>query len=116
MAAIVNNSNSYELALDIPNEGYIANLPDGCVVEVPAMVSGLGIRGLPVGPLPEPIAELCRRQVAVADLVVEAAATGNKRTALLALMMDPMVTDIEQARGILADYLQEHGDLLPQFA
>lgn len=116
MAAIVSNSNSYELALNLPNEGYIANLPDSCVVEVPAMVSGLGIRGLPMGSLPEPIAELCRRQVAVADLVVEAAATGNKHTALLALMMDPMVTDIEQARGILADYLQEHGDLLPQFA
>jgi alpha-galactosidase/6-phospho-beta-glucosidase family protein len=76
----------------------------------------MGIRGVPVGELPEPVAELCRRQIAVAELAVKAAATGDRKTALQALLMDPMVTDIEQARGILADYLKVHSKLLPQFA
>lgn len=114
-AAIANNWNSYELAVNIPNEGYVSNLPHGAVVEVPALVSALGIRGVPVGSLPEPIAELCRRQMVVAGLAVQAAATGDTRAALHALLLDPMITDMEQAKGILADYLEVHRDLLPQF-
>jgi alpha-galactosidase len=114
-AAIAGNTNSYELAINIPNEGYVPNLPQGAIVEVPAVVSALGIRGVPVGNLPEPIAELCRRQTVIADLVVKAAATGDKKVALHALLMDPMVTDIPRAQAILDDYLTVHGDLLPQF-
>jgi alpha-galactosidase len=114
-AAIAANSNSYELAVNIPNEGYIANLPNGAIVEVPAMVSALGIRGVPVGALPEPIAELCRRQVAVAELAVEAAATGDEKLAFQALLLDPMVTDMGRAKAILDGYLEVHSDLLPQF-
>jgi alpha-galactosidase len=114
-AAIAGNSNTYELAINIPNEGYVANLPQGAIVEVPAMVSAIGIRGVPVGELPEPVAELCRREIAVAKLAVAAAATGDKRLALQALLMDAMMTDIERAKAILNDYLEVHGDLLPQF-
>ncbi len=29
--------------------------------------------------------------------------------------MDPMITDLQMARAILHDYLELHGDLLPQF-
>ncbi|MCJ7823210.1 MAG: hypothetical protein MUQ26_09085, partial [Armatimonadetes bacterium] len=112
LMAIVKNSNSYELAINIPNEGYVPNLPHHAIVEVPALVSAIGIRGVPMGDLPEPVGELCRRQVAVAELAVMAAATGDKRAALHALLMDPMVTDIEQAKGILDGYLRVHGDLL----
>jgi alpha-galactosidase len=115
LMAIVKNSNAYELAINIPNEGYIPNLPHNAIVEVPALVSAVGIRGVPVGDLPEPVAELCRREVAVAELAVKAAATGDRRSALHALLMDPMVTDVEQAKGILDGYLKVHGDLLPQF-
>ncbi len=114
-AAITGNSNAYELAINIPNEGYIANLPQGAIVEVPTMVSALGIRGVPVGNLPDPIAELCRRQIAVAELAVKAAATGDKKLAFQALLLDPMVTDMERAKAILDGYLEVHGDLLPQF-
>jgi len=61
------------------------------------------------------MAELCRRQIAVAELAVKAAATGDRRLALHALLMDPMVTDMERAKAILDGYLEVHGDLLPQF-
>jgi len=101
LAAIVNNSNSYELAINIPNEGYIPNLPQNAMVEVPAVVSAIGIRGVPVGNLPEPVAELCRRQIAVTELAVKAAATGDRTAALHALVMDPMVTDLRMGKGIL---------------
>jgi alpha-galactosidase len=99
----------------IPNEGYISNLPHQAMVEVPAMVSSFGIRGVSVGDIPGPAAELCRRQVAVMELAVKAAATGDRTAALQALAMDPMVTDLQMAKGMLQDYLRLHGDLLPQF-
>ena len=113
--ALVTNANSYELALNIPNDGCIGNLPRHSIVEVPAVVSTMGIRGLAVGDLPEPVAELCRRQITVAELAVEAAVTGDRKVALQSLLLDPMITDIGQAQAILDDYLTAHADLLPQF-
>ena len=116
LVSLVGNRNSYEDAVNLPNEGYIENLPDGSIVEVPGVVSGMGVRGMGVGCLPEPVAELCRRQLTVTDLAVHAAVTGDREAALQAILLDPMVNDIAAAKGILADFLDVHGDLMPQFA
>jgi alpha-galactosidase len=101
-------------AVNIPNQGHIHNLPDGAIVELPALVGGWGIQGLNVGPLPEAIAELCRREIAVASLAVEAAVTGDRQTALQALLLDPCINDLDAARAILEAYLTEYADYLPQ--
>jgi alpha-galactosidase len=105
----------YRSAVNIPNQGYVENLPEGTIVEVPALVSEAGILGRNTGALPEVIAELCRRETAVAGLAVEAAATGNKQAALQALLLDPCIDDIDTARAILDAYLLEYADYLPQF-
>ena len=42
-----------ELAVNLPNEGKISNLPPEAVVEVPAVVGAAGVTGLAVGPLPD---------------------------------------------------------------
>jgi alpha-galactosidase len=102
-------------AVNIPNKGHIANLPDGAIVEVPAVVGGWGVRGLNTGPLPEVIAELCRREVAVASLAVDAAVSGDRQKALQALLLDPCINDLDTARAILEAYLAEYADYLPQF-
>ncbi len=102
-------------AVNIPNRGHIANLPDGAIVEIPALVDGWGIQGLHVGSLPEMVAELCRREIAVARLAVDAAAHGDRQAALQALLLDPCINDIDTARGILHAYLAEYADYLPQF-
>ncbi|MGQ9630100.1 MAG: family 4 glycosyl hydrolase [bacterium] len=112
---ILGNLNSYELAVDIPNRGYIGNLPDGAIVEVPAVVSGLGVNGIGVGNLPEAIASLCRTQITVAELAVKAGITGDRNAALQALLVDPMVNDIETAEKILDEFLRVQKDYLPQF-
>lgn len=106
---------TYREAVNIPNQGYIANLPDGAIVEVPALVAGGGIQGVNVGPLPEMVAELCRREIAVAGLAVEAAATGDRTAALQALLLDPCINDLDTARAILEAYLIEYAGYLPRF-
>ncbi|MEJ2212341.1 MAG: hypothetical protein P8129_25415, partial [Anaerolineae bacterium] len=106
---------AYRPAVNVPNRGHVANLPQGAIVEIPALVDGWGIQGLNVGPLPEMVAELCRREIAVAGLAVDAAVHGDRGTALQALLLDPCIDDIDTARAILDAYLAEYADYLPQF-
>jgi alpha-galactosidase len=105
----------YHLAVNLPNQGYIANLPEGPIVETPGLVSGAGVQGVGVGSLPEPIAELCRRETTVARLCVDAAVTGDRQAALQCLLLDPVVDDIDIAQKTLDDYLETYRAYLPQF-
>ena len=102
--------------VNIPNEGYVPNLQQGGIVEVPALVTACGARGIVVGDLPEPIAGWCNLQISICNLAADAGVTGSREKALQALLLDPMVNDLEQAEQILAAYLKVHADYLPQFA
>lgn len=105
----------YHMAVNLPNQGYIPNLPEGAIVEVPAVVSGAGVQGIGVGPLPEAIAELCRREITVARLGVDAAVNGDRQAALQCLLLDPVITDMDVAQRVLDDYLEAYREYLPQF-
>jgi len=105
----------YHLAANLPNLGQIANLPQGAIVETPVHVSGAGIQPVHVGALPEPVAELCRRELTVAQLCVDAAVEGSYDKALQCLLLDPVVPDMHVARNILDDYLKTYREHLPQF-
>lgn len=105
IAGILKNRTSYEEAVNIPNAGYITNLPEGAIVEVPAILGSEGPWGLSCGKLPEPIAELCRRQVLITELMVRAILEEDKALALEALALDPMIDDLDVARKLLDEYL-----------
>ncbi len=105
----------YHLAANLPNAGQISNLPLGAAVETPVMVDGAGIHPVHVGALPEPVAELCRREITTAQLGVDAAVEGSREKALQCLLLDPVITDIETGRKILDDYLTSYKEYLPQF-
>jgi len=105
----------YHLAANLPNVGQIANLPLGATVETPIIVDGAGIHPVHVGALPEPVAELCRRETMVAQLCVDASVEGDRAKALQCLLLDPVITDIETGRKILDDYLTSYKEYLPQF-
>jgi len=105
----------YHLAANLPNVGQIANLPTGAIIETPVVVDGGGIHPVHVGALPAAIAELCRRELAAVQLCVDAAVTGDRRTALQCLLLDPVISDMHQAGQILDDYLTSYREYLPQF-
>jgi alpha-galactosidase len=113
ISGILNNMNSYEQAVNIPNNGAISNLPKDSIVEVPALVNTYGISGMKMGKLPEAIAALCSKEISIAKLITEASLTGNKQAALQAFSL--MLEDIDIAEKLLEDYLQEHKKYLPQF-
>lgn len=111
------NDNYYAEQLNIPNEGcLVPNLPSDAIVEVPGVISGMGVMGLGMPALPEGIAALCRREIELSSIVVDAAAQGDRNQLLQAMLLDPMVTDIDTARAIMSDLLNEFADYLPQFA
>ena len=105
----------YHLAANLPNHGQISNLPWGCAVETPVHVDGSGVHAVGVGALPEPAAELCRRELAVAQLCVDSAVEGDRCKALQCLLLDPVITDIDTAQAILDDYLLTYKEHLPQY-
>lgn len=109
------NLNTFIHQLNLPNNGLIPNLPDDAFVEVPGTSSGLGVRGLNMPPLPEPIAELCRRELAYSSLTIDACYHGDRDMALQALLLDPNVNDIGTAREVLDHLLNEFAEYLPQF-
>ena len=105
----------HHLALNVPNQGFITNLPSGAIVEVPGIVSSFGVQGASVGSLPRGIAELCRREIAVSQLCVDAAVHGDRQAALQCLLLDPVTSDLGTAQRILDDYLISYREQLPQF-
>ena len=80
LEALVSGRDSVELAVNLPNNGKIPNLPPEAVVEVPAVVGAGRITGIAVGPLPAAIAALLAARVAEQqELTVRAALAGDRR-------------------------------------
>lgn len=107
--------NHYHLAANLPNVGQVSNLPLNSIVETPVMVDGAGIHPVHVGALPDAIAELCRRELMIVQLGVDAAIEGSYEKALQCLLLDPVTCDLDSAKVILDDYLKTYKEHLPQF-
>lgn len=114
-AAISNNRNEYEIAVNVVNNGAITGLPDWAVVEVPAVVSGSGITPLRMGALPPGITAVLNQQIAIQDRAVEAAVHGDRQAAVQALLLDPLVPGYAAAEQMLDEFLAAHADYLPAF-
>lgn len=115
VAAILNNLNEYELNANVENNGALPGLPDWAIVEVPAVISGVGVTPLRVPPLPAGITAVLNQQAAIHDRVVEAAVHGDRQAALQALLLDPLVTSFSAAEKMLDELLNTHQDYLPEF-
>jgi len=105
----------YHLAANLPNKGQISNLPMNAIVETPVHVNGAGIDPVHMGALPEPVAELCRREIFTAQLGIDAVVEGDYQKALQCLLLDPVIDDMDIAKKILDDYLNVYKEHLPQF-
>jgi len=103
---------------NVPNDGLISNLPEGCCVEVPCLVDGGGVRPTLVGALPPQLAALNRTNINVQELIVEAALTGSKEAVYHAASLDPLtgaVCTLPQIRAMVDEMLQAEERWLPEF-
>jgi 6-phospho-beta-glucosidase len=102
--------------VDLRNSGTIAGLPDEAVVEVPAKVDRSGAHAEPVPPLAPELLGLVQAVTAYEVLTVEAARTGERRTALRALLAHPLVRQWDIAAPVLDAILAANREHLPRFA
>lgn len=103
--------------VNVANRGLIDNLPDGCIVEVPAIVEGGSITPEVIGSLPAHLAALIRTNIAPQELTVEALKTGQRAHIYHAAMLDPHTAaelDLDQIWSMVDDLLDAHGDLIPE--
>jgi len=110
--------NRWEADFDIvnlPNAGYLPQLPHGRIVEVPACARGGRLSGRRVPPLPEKLAALCNTVSDVIELSAQAAVTGDRYVIRRIIDIDPAVTDKASARDAVDELLRTNADLLPQF-
>ena len=112
---ILNDSNLLWEAVNIPNRGYITNLPEGAIIELPGKLNAQGIHGIKIGEMPEGIAELLRREITVSHLTVDSVVYGDRDLALQALLLDPVIRDMDVAHQVLEDYLSTYREHLPGF-
>lgn len=103
-------------AVNVPNEGWIPNLPDGAVVEVPATVDAEGLHPRRMAPLPEAVAAILHTQVSISVLLVEAFVEGSKDKLLQAVLLDPTCHSHRQAIELVDRMCAMQAELLPAMA
>jgi alpha-galactosidase len=101
--------------VNLPNLGYINNLPNGLAVEIPARVDAAGIHPYALGDLPRPLVPVLAQRAAVLDLVVEAAMEGSRTKAVQALVNDRYCTDLAAAERCVDELLRAEALYLPLF-
>ncbi len=106
--AILNDENRYEVAVNIPNDGIIENLPQDLVIECPGIINKEGVHGVKWGNLPKNIAGTLRIEASAQDLCVDAILNKSKEKAITALAIDPNIGSFEMADKIFNEIKEKY--------
>lgn len=104
---------------NVPNKGYVTNLPQDACVEVPVLCSRKGFEPRYVGALPPQCALLTNLSAQIEEMTVEASLTGNKNLVYHAIYNDPLtaaVLSLAEIRKMVDDMFAQNAPYLPQFA
>jgi alpha-galactosidase len=103
---------------NVPNLGYISNLPHKACVEVPVWASKRGLEPVRVGALPPQCAALTNLSAQIEEMAVEAALTGNPRLVYQAIAHDPLtaaVLSLAEIKDMVNAMFAQNRPYLPQF-
>jgi alpha-galactosidase len=102
-------------AVNVPNRGAVPNLPQGAILEVPAVATATGLRPVQILDFPDTLAAVIARKVASIRLTVSAALAGSRALFVEALLADGAVADRGTAEALADDLLEAHRAYLPNF-
>lgn len=112
MNAVVTGSPT-QIAGNVLNTGrMLPDFPEDACVEVPCLVNSAGIHPTYVGKLPTVCAAMCRSEISVHLLGIEAAHEKSRDKVYQAIMMDPHASselDIDTIRRMADELLEAHG-------
>lgn len=101
---------------NVPNRGYIPQLPEGAAVEVPTLVDANGLQPTLVKGIPPQLIALMRTNVNVQELTVAALMEESRDHIYHAAYLDPHTAaelDLRQIRSLVDDLITAHGEWLP---
>lgn len=101
-------------AVNIPNRGYMPGLPDGAIVEVPALADDGELRPSETPDLPEGVLALLRTQISINRLLCEAFEEGSRDRLLQALLLDPTTPSYGNAVHLINEMCDLQADVLPE--
>ncbi|MGI5917672.1 MAG: hypothetical protein ACOX9A_14610 [Anaerolineae bacterium] len=113
--SIITNDGREWGGMNFPNNGAIANLPHGAIIEGHCIVDGRGPTPIATGELPKAVLGITQHIINWQELTVDAALSGDRRTLYQALLACPYVHDTRAARKIMDELLIAHADYMPQF-
>lgn len=108
----------FEFNGNVPNTGLVPNLPQDACVEVPVVANKRGLNSIYVGPLPPQCAALNNVSIAVEEMAVEAALTGDPELVFHAIAYDPLtaaVLSLAEIKKMVKEMFAKNKDHLPQF-
>ena len=108
----------FEFNGNVPNTGLITNLPEDVCVEVPVVANRRGFNAIHVGALPPQCAALNNVSVAVEEMAVEAALTGDPKLVFQSIAYDPLtaaVLSLAEIKKMVLEMLHKNKNYLPQF-
>ncbi len=103
---------------NVPNKGLITNLPYDACVEVPVVAGRNKLDSVHVGELPPQLAALNNLNIAIENMAVDAALTGNAEMVYHAIAYDPLtsaVLSLAEIRKMVQEMLNRNKAYLPQF-
>ena len=112
MEAVIENKNMEEAAVNILNKGFIKQIPNDIVVEVPAMVNKNGFNGITLDNYPDSFASILVNQVGTIRLTTTAVLEKSKEAAFQALLADPVVDNFNSAEKLLDTMMKFQGEHL----
>ncbi len=101
--------------VDVLNNGLIPQLPADAVIETNCVIGKDGATPLQDTDVPESILGLIEQVKAYERLTIEAAISGDRTTALLAFLNNPLVHDVRDARMALDEMLEANKEYLNNF-
>ena len=101
--------------VDIRNEGALPDLPDDAVVEIPARIELDGAHPRHLDALPSEMLGLVQQVKAYERLTVRAAIDGDRKTALKALLANPLIGQYPVASVLLDALLEANRNHLSRF-
>ena len=112
--AMASGSDLHVNAVNVLNDGYISNLPDWAVVEVPAEVYGGKLMPCSVPAVTEPLATIMNEQCKIQSLIADSVLQNDPELAFQALCMDPLAPPSERAcRAAFDEVLRLQKDVMP---
>ena len=110
--AILNDANIEESAVNVPNNNFIPQVPNGIVVEVPGILNKNGVTGIKLNNYPSSFGTLLNNQSGTIQLTTDAVLNKSKHSAYLAMLADPVVDNARSAEKLLDTIIEFQNEYL----